>query len=207
MVDERPFSESVNEWLARLQKGDLAAAQPLWERYFLKLAELAQHRLRGAAGRLADAEDVALSAFDSFCRGAAQGRYPQLDRDGLWRLLVVITARKALKAIRNERRQKRGGGAVLDEAALQGGPDADAEDAGLEQVLGREPSPEFAAQTAEECRRLLDLLGDAELQSVALWKMEGYTNAEVAARLGCAPRSVERMLRLIRSVWAKEVVT
>ena len=207
MVDERPFSESVNEWLERLQKGDLAAAQPLWERYFLRLAELARQRLRGAAGRLADAEDVALSAFDSFCRGAAQGRYPQLDRDGLWRLLVVITARKALKAIRNERRQKRGGGAVLDEAALQGGPDADGEDAGLEQVLGREPSPEFAAQTAEECRRLLDLLGDAELQSVALWKMEGYTNAEVAARLGCAPRSVERMLRLIRSVWAKEVVT
>src|SRR5262245_25766890 len=201
MVDERPFSESVNEWLARLQKGDLAAAQPLWERYFLRLAELASHRLRGAAGRLADAEDVALSAFDSFCRGAAQGRFPQLDRDGLWRLLVVITARKALKAIRNERRQKRGGGAVLDEAALQETP----EDAGLEQVLGREPSPEFAAQAAEECRRLLDLLDDGELQNVALWKMEGCTNAEVAARLGCAPRSVERMLRLIRTIWAKEL--
>ena len=45
--------------------------------------------------RAADEEDVALSAFDSFCRGAEQGRFPQLDgRDDLWHLLVVITVRK-----------------------------------------------------------------------------------------------------------------
>src|SRR5580700_9424491 len=100
---------SVSRWLAPLQEGDPAAAQQLWERYFQRLVELARKRLRDGPRREA-AEDVALSAFDSFCRSAAKGRFPQLsDRDGLWRLLVVITARKAARHIRDTRRQKRGG--------------------------------------------------------------------------------------------------
>jgi DNA-directed RNA polymerase specialized sigma24 family protein len=132
---------------------------------------------------------VALSAFDSFYRAAARGRFPRLeDRDDLWRLLVVLTARKALHLLRDEGRHKRGGGTA-----------GDAED--VEQVVGQEPTPEFAAQVAEECRRLLGLLDDDALRSVALWKMEGYTSEEIAERLGCAPRTVERKLRLIRRLW------
>ena len=183
---------SVTFWIDQLKAGDHAAAQPLWERYFERLVGLARSKLRGLPRRAADEEDVALSAFDSFCRGAEQGKFPQLaDRDNLWPLLVVITARKALDLRTAERRQKRGGGAVLDEAA---GPD-------LEQVIGREPTPEFAAQVAEACQRLLDRLDDAELRSVALAKMEGYSNDETAVKLGCVTRTVERKLRLIRSIW------
>jgi DNA-directed RNA polymerase specialized sigma24 family protein len=182
---------SVSHWLDRLQAGDHAAAQPLWEAYFGRLVALARTRLEGAPRRAADEEDVALSAFDSFFRGAAQGRFPQLrDRDDLWRLLVTITGHKALDRVRLERRQKRGGGTA---AAV-----------GLEEVIGPEPTPAFAAEVAEECRRLLGLLGDTELETMALWKMEGYTTAEIAARLGYVPRTVERKLRLIRQVWEKE---
>ena len=57
----------------------------------------------------------------------------------------------------------------------------------IELVLGTEPTPEFAALVADECRRLLDRLGDPQLQSIALWKMEGYTNAEIA---NCSHASV-----------------
>ena len=47
------------------------------------------------SGADTDAEDAALSVFDSFCDGAARGRFPQLvDRDDLWRLLVTITTYK-----------------------------------------------------------------------------------------------------------------
>src|SRR5262249_16748472 len=70
-----------------------------------------------------------------------------------------------------------------------------------------EPTAEFAAQVAEECRRLLDRLGDAELRSVALWKMEGYTVEEIAARLGCVPRTVHRRLRLIQDLWQHEIAS
>lgn len=183
---------SVTAWLAQIRQGDPDAAQRLWERYFAQLVHLAQARLRGRPRRIADEEDVALSAFDSFCRGAGAGRFPQLDdRDNLWRILVTLTAQKAAGLARSESRQKRGGGNVLDEGALEG-------------VVGHEPTPEFAAQAAEECGRLLTRLGDADLQTVAVMKMEGYTNDEIAARLTCGLRSVERKLRLIRGIWEKE---
>ena len=88
---------SVTCWIQLLSTGDPAAAQRLWERYFRRLVGLARTKLRGAPRRAADEEDVALSAFVSFFRGAARGRFPRLeDREDLWRLLVVITARKAL---------------------------------------------------------------------------------------------------------------
>jgi DNA-directed RNA polymerase specialized sigma24 family protein len=183
---------SVTGWLARLQAGEDAAAQPLWERYFRRLVELARSRLHGAPRADADEEDVALSAFDSFCRAAAGGRFPQLcDRHELWRLLVLITAHKALDRLRHQRRQKRCGPSV--------GADA------LEGVVSPEPSPEFAAEVAGEYRRLLQVLGDRELQAVAVWKMEGYTVPEIAGKLASTTRTVERKLRLIRSIWAQEV--
>jgi DNA-directed RNA polymerase specialized sigma24 family protein len=195
---------SVTHWLGQLQAGDPAAAQQLWERYFRRLVALARKKLAGAPRRAADEEDVALSAFDTFCRGAEAGRFPQLfDRDNLWRLLVTLTAQKAARLARMEGRQKRGGGALLDEAALLGLA-APAEQLELEQFVGREPSPEFAAQVTEECQRLLCSLPDADLQRVALWKMEGYSNEEIADRLACGLRSVERKLRLIRGIWERE---
>jgi DNA-directed RNA polymerase specialized sigma24 family protein len=183
----------------QLQAGDQAAAQALWERYFRRLVALARKKLHGAARRVADEEDVALSAFDSFCRRVAGGRFPQLnDRDNLWQLLVVITARKAHHLVRHERQLKRGG-----EPSAEGtGPDR--EEADPHKLLAREPSPEFAAEVAEECRRLLDLLGDDDLRAVALQKMDGYTVDEIAVNLGCAPRTVARKLGLIRGLWEKE---
>jgi DNA-directed RNA polymerase specialized sigma24 family protein len=196
---------SVTHWLARLQAGDREAARQLWEPYFRRLVRLARDRLRGAPRGAADEEDVALSAFDSFCRAAEQGRFPRLhDRDDLWRLLVVITTRKALHLAQRERRHKRGGGAVLDEAALARQTGSAPEGAGLDAVPALEPTPEFAALVAEECRRLLGALGDPELEAVALLKMEGYTTEEVAAKVGYVPRTIERKLRLIRGLWASE---
>jgi DNA-directed RNA polymerase specialized sigma24 family protein len=192
---------SVTHWIGRLQTGDEAAAQRLWERYFRRLVGLARKKLLDTPRRAADEEDVALSAFASFCRGVRQGRFPQLDdRDNLWRLLVTFTARKAFDQLRDERAQKRGGGTVRGESALGG---ADSTAVGFDQVVGREPTPEFTAQVAEEYRRLLDLLDDTELRSIAVWKMEGDTTEQIAAKLECAPSTVERKLRRIRGLWAE----
>jgi DNA-directed RNA polymerase specialized sigma24 family protein len=197
-----PSSDSVTHWLDRLQAGDPTAAEKLWDTYFQRLVALARARLQGVPRRAVDEEDVALSAFDSFCRGAQRGRFPHLhDRNNLWRLLVVITARKAGDLAQYEARKKRGG-ALLDEAALSGLHDSAV--AGLDRLSGPEPSPEFAAQVAEECQRLLDRLGDGELRSVALWKMEGYSIDEIAAKLGCAPRTVDRKFWVIRTLWEQE---
>jgi DNA-directed RNA polymerase specialized sigma24 family protein len=185
---------SVTRWIKQLRAGDQAAADPLWRRYFERLVALARVRLLHAPRRAADEEDVALSAFHSFCRAAERGRFPKLDdRDDVWRLLVIFTRRKAAHLLRDGGRLKRGGGGH----GLDDGID-------LELLAGEEPSPDFVAEMAEECRRLLGRLDDATLRSVAMWKMEGYTNEEIAAKLACVPRTVERKLRLIRAIWESQ---
>jgi RNA polymerase sigma factor (sigma-70 family) len=197
---------SVTVWIGALKAGDHAAAQRLWERYFRQLVRLARARFRDAPRRAADEEDVALSAFDSFCRGAAAGRFPQLrDRDNLWPLLVVITARKVIDARQHEARQKRGGGAVQGESAWLDAFDGSDRDGGINLVTGNEPTPAFAAAVAERTQRLLDALGSDELRAVAVWKLEGYSNAEIAEKMGCVERTVERRLGLIRRLLEKEM--
>src|SRR5271156_1244075 len=118
---------SITRWITGMKGGDLAAAQPLWERYFARMVTLARARLRASGRRDAgsDEEDVALSAFDSLCAGLARGQFPQLaDRDDLWRLLVVITTRKVQAQARRQLPQKRGGGQVRTASDLADfGPD------------------------------------------------------------------------------------
>jgi DNA-directed RNA polymerase specialized sigma24 family protein len=150
---------SVTHWIGALKAGDDQAAQRLWERYFGELVRLARTKLGALPRGEADEEDAALSAFHSFCQGAARGRFPRLDdRQDLWSLLVTITARKVLDQAERLRRKKRGGGRVRGESDLAGG-DPEAAKLGLEQVMGREPTPAFAVLVADECRRLLEALG------------------------------------------------
>ncbi len=198
------IEDSVTVWIASLKAGDADAAQKLWQRYFETLVRLARDRLRGAPRTVADEEDAALSAFDSFVRGAARGRYPRLDdRDDLWKLLVVITERKAIDQAHRERRQKRGGGKIRSIAGA-----VDTASLSLEGELvclaGAEPTPEFAAQVADECRRLLGVLRDESLRVVARLRMEGYSNKEVAGQLGCSLRTIARKVELIRRSWLAE---
>jgi DNA-directed RNA polymerase specialized sigma24 family protein len=195
---------SVTGWISDLKTGDRGgASRLLWERYFERLARLARSRLGAAPRGLSDEEDVALSVFESFFRGAAAGRYPDLnDRDDLWRLLVTITTRKAYNMRRDGTRQKRGGGKIVGEAALAGAG-SDGDDF-LAQVVGDEPTPETAASVVDEYRRLFGNLSDESLRVVALLKLEGHTNEEIAQSLDCGLRTVERKLDVIRKRWASE---
>jgi DNA-directed RNA polymerase specialized sigma24 family protein len=183
-------TDAVTVWLARLQAGDAGAVRPLWDRYFYRLVGLARNRLRGAP-RI-DGEDAALSAFDSFCRHAAAGRFPDLtDRAGLWRLLATFTLRKVAHYLRAANRLMRTGAREETDA--------------LHEALSREPDPALAAELTEECDRLLNLLGDPELRRIALLRMDGCSVEEVAAQMGCAPRTVKRRLHLVRAIWEREV--
>jgi DNA-directed RNA polymerase specialized sigma24 family protein len=188
---------SVTGWLGPLQAGDPAAVERLWQRYFPRLAGLARTKLPGAVRRVADEEDVASSALASFCRHAEQGRFPEVrDRDSLWRLLVVITSRKAAHQVRDQTCPRRGGGAVVS-LPVAGSAE---EDSVLCEALSREPTPELAAQMEEEYQRLLGALPE-ELRRVAVLKMEGHSNDEIAGELGVADRTVKRRLESIRKVW------
>jgi RNA polymerase sigma factor (sigma-70 family) len=191
-----PESVSVTAWIHELRGGDAHAAQRLWESYFARLMGLARAKLRGLPRRGADEEDVALSAFDSFCRGAQQGRFPRLeDRDDLWQILFFITERKAIDLVQHESRAKR------DFRRMQS-TDAAEQAAGIADHAN--PDPAFAAEVAETFERLLAKLGDDSLRTIALRKLDGFTNEEVATQLACSLATVERRLRLIRREWQNE---
>jgi DNA-directed RNA polymerase specialized sigma24 family protein len=136
----------------------------------------------------ADEEDVALSAFKSFCHRAGQGKFPRLeDRDDLWKILMTITVRKAQQLVRKERRRP----AKCELELVK------------DQIAEREPTPEFAALVNDEFERLLRLLDDEKLRQTAVLKLEGYSNKEIADRLGRSLSYVERKLRLIRDTWSR----
>jgi DNA-directed RNA polymerase specialized sigma24 family protein len=187
---------SVTGLLERLKSGDHEAARLLWQRYFPRLVALARKKLQAAPRRMADEEDAALSAFDSFCRRAEQGQFPDLkDREGLWALLVLITARKAADLLKYHGRDKRGGGQVQGDSALR---PAESGPGGFDDLKDDGPTPEEAALLAEEVETLLGRLPDPALRQLAVWKLEGYTNAEIAEMQGRSLTTVERRLAIIR---------
>jgi RNA polymerase sigma factor (sigma-70 family) len=186
---------SVTGWVARLQTGDAEAARKLWDRYFQHLLAVARQKLRGRILHTADEQDVAASAFASFCQGVQGDHFPELnDRDNVWAILIRITTRKVVDYVRYDQRKRR----------THGKGEADPE-----LLPADELSPEAAAQVTEEFERLLDALADPVLQTIALWKMEGFTNKEIAQKLSQVrqthERTVERKLERIRAIWSKEI--
>jgi DNA-directed RNA polymerase specialized sigma24 family protein len=192
---------AVSMWVSQLKDGNPRAAEQLWDTYFLRMVKVARCKLHGALGRMADEEDVALSAFKSFCRGTKDGRFPHLpEHEDPWPLLLALTTNKAIDLLRYERRVKRCGPGRQYAPAM--GPDeAAAVDNALSQLIGKEPDPQAAFQIAEDCQDILDRLSDTILRAIAMWKMEGFTTEEIASKLGCTTRTIERKLQLIRRLW------
>jgi RNA polymerase sigma factor (sigma-70 family) len=176
-----------------------AAARMIWDRYFRDLLTLARNHLNQRIRVRTDEEDVAQSMFKSFCLRQQRGEFDLADRDELWRLLVTITLRKARNAAKAQQRDKRD---VAREQAPSGGEETGSAGWVLEQMEAADPSPAEAVALNEALERRLQALGDTELRRIALWRLEGYSNGEIAGRLDCTERSVERKLARIRSQWA-----
>ena len=199
----------VTLWIEQLKDGNSAAAQGLWEEYFQRMVELARRKLSDVPRAVADEEDVALSAFKSFCLGAREGRFTQLlDRENLWPLLMAITVHKSVDLIRGENRQKRGGTGQANSDENSSNTPSRAVAVPLSDIISREPTPEFAVEMSDHLQRLLERLdatGDADLRRIALLKMDGFTTGEVADRIGCVNRTIERKMLLIERLWGKDM--
>ena len=182
-------ADSVTIWIEKLKEGDGVAAQQLWERYFAKMVHLARDKLTGVLTQMNDEEDVALSAFHSFCQAVDLGRFPKLNnRDDLWQILVMHTARKVITQRRYNDRQKRRSLTARSEMPIQ-------------DVVGAEPDPQFAAVMVEEFQYLLDLLEEDELRTIALQRLEGYTLEEISKNINLSESTIRRKIGVIRRCW------
>ncbi len=198
-----PEESSVSQWIEDLKAGSVSAAEKLWRRYYTRIVRLAQRELNGAPRRTADEDDVAQLAFYDLCEGAREQRFAALHgRDSLWRLIATITKCKAhnqMKAARCKKRAKEVG-----ESAL---PDSGASDqeGGLNAIAGPLPVPDVAARMTESVEELLSLLDKAgehlQLRAIALARLEGFDNQEIAQQLGLSQRTVERRVQMVRRIW------
>ena len=192
--------DAVTVWIKSLQDGNDEAAAKLWNYCFPRLLNYSAGKLPENLRRMMDEEDVALSAFKSFCLGAKKGAFDNLaGRDELWRLLLCIAGRKASNHLRFETREKRGGGRVGGESIfLNAKENGSIDDAAIAEAM---ESPEILAQFSEQMEFLMDQLGDDELRAIAILRIEGYSVDDISQRLSCAKRTVERRLKLIRAQW------
>lgn len=191
---------SVTAWLQPLQAGDPAAAEYVWRRYFGRSVNLARQGLAGLRDTARDAEDVALSAMNALFQQAKQQEAAGLrDRHDLWRLLSTCTLNRTRNLMRDSLRAKRSLGGEHPE------PSPEELDRELRLRVAQELDPAEAVMVADEIRNLLNLL-DVEdptqrLRQVALWKLDGCTDREVAVRMNCTRKTVCARLALIRAVW------
>ena len=185
------WDESVSDWLEGVKDADELAVQKVWERYFQRLVGLARKILESSRRRAVDEEDVALSALKSFCHRAAHNGFPQLaDRHDLWKLLMTITVRKACKVRRREHKPQV---KPRPQAFLEG------------HVIAKDPDPQLAAELADQFEYLLGLLHDERARGIALLKLEGYKNSEIADKMNRSVATVERKLQLVRRIWSDEL--
>lgn len=193
--------DPITIWIEELRSADEAAAQKLWNHFVHRLYELSRRKLQHETRRVYDEEDAALSAFHSVFDGISRGRFPDLgDRDGLWRLLVVVTARKVAHRQRYDRQQCRDVRRNASDSIFLRSTD-DSTLPGDDTLQSREPTADFAAQFVETFELLFDRLDDPVLQQVVILRMEGHTDSEIAERLSCSRRTVQRRLEVIRRHW------
>ncbi len=147
----------------------------------------------GHPQRSAEADDAVQSAFAIFCLRVREGKFAIGDRDDLWNLPGLITNRDALAQVRRERTEKRGGGKVVGEGAML---NPDGSPLPLDQAATELAPPEFDTHVAE----LLDQL-EPEVREIAVCRLMGYRNREIAERLSCTERKNERKLQIIRLAW------
>jgi len=173
---------SVTDWIEQFRSGNQEAVEQIWRRYCARLVGLAKKQLRAMRPSDADPEGVADEAFCAFCSGLEQGRFRDLvHRDDLWRLLSAIVFHVAQHEAQKQLAQKRGGDRTIAN-----------DPAGLSDVPSREPTPEEATAVLDTWRYLLARLSSDRQREIVRLHMEGCTLGEIAGRIRCALRTVER---------------
>jgi DNA-directed RNA polymerase specialized sigma24 family protein len=167
--------------IAAMKAGDDKAVAGLMEHYFERLVRLARSALNGTSRGAADEFDIAQSVFKSFVLRARRRGFPKLEGpEELWQILCRIVRCKAARLRKREARSE----AARRTLATTVGP---------AQLV-----PADLATWKDWQDFLLRSLRDESERQVARWKLDRYTDEEIAAMLGITVRSVERKMALIR---------
>jgi len=172
--------------LRRFVDGNDDAATALYTRYANRLLKLANRQVYDDIASQVDHEGIVQSVFRTFFRRASLGQYDVGEKDGLWKLLLVITLNKIRStgyfnraAMRDARKTR-----PMSDEALRTVPGSDVDLAlvhlrmTIEELIGKLP---------------------VDHQQIILLRIDGHEVNEIATRSGRAKRSVERILQQFRS--------
>lgn len=192
---------SISQYIERLKQGDSDAADQVWNRYVRRLIQFAKNRFTTRRKSVTDEEDVVQQAFCDFFQMVKEDRFSRLeDRNDLWQVLAMLVDRRAKDILRHQYSQKTGEGLVRTESVFQTSPH-DSDSPGIASLEDLLPTPETAAVFWELFENRLSLLNDPNLREVALLKMQGHTNREIADLQQTSQRTIERALYSIRKRW------
>jgi RNA polymerase sigma factor (sigma-70 family) len=193
---------SVSAWIEQMKAGDEAALGKLHARYWPFLVGLARRKLEGIPRRATDEEDVAQQAFWGFYESLRAGRLPRLtNRHQLLALLTHITACQAVNQIKHELGvQKRGGGRVQGESVLDNPAAPGGASRGLEQAEDPGLSPQEQALLNDSYQHYVTALPENLREHAELY-LAGLTHQEIADRVGCTERTVDRKVALVLARW------
>ena len=194
-ISDPEFNRSAINWINKLSEGDKCAQEILFKKFFSRLISLAKSKMHEMNTVPRDEEDVAVSAFRSFCSGIEGGEF-SVDNEGeLWAILFTITTRKACAERRRQYAEKRGGGKATIRQS-----DGEEDDDVFEAVAGREPSPELAQAMADAADELLAIFENSSKQRQVLeMKLQGYTVSEISKATGLTESNIHKHLKNIRN--------
>ena len=195
-------SHSITRMIGKLrseQRRDFDdAAAAIWTRYFSDLLHLARRNLSPGVRQRADEDDLLQSVYNSFCLRQRGGQFELQDRGDLWSLLVQITRNKARNLASHHGRRRRN---YRREIKPSEPSDSGSGEFDLLGTAATNQSPDDRLVFEEGLEQIKAL--DESLQKLALWKLAGYSNEEIASEkmMNCALRTVERKLKRIRDIW------
>ncbi len=183
--DGRPSDESIafRSFQVRLQNGEDAAIQELFDEYSRRLIDLAGSNIHPALLRRFDGEDVVQSVFRTFFRRHEEGKFQIEHSQQLWQLLVTLTLCKTRSHARRHTAEKRNAQAVQSIVDEQG-------------MLDRQPSHEDVLALWEEIDVALDGLPDQTGEIIAM-RLEGRNRSEIAGELNLSRQTIHRILKLV----------
>ncbi|MDB4370779.1 ECF-type sigma factor [Mariniblastus sp.] len=198
------IDDPVTIWIEQVRQSDDEAIKRVWQHFADGLQEYARGKIHPKTRRVYDEQDAVQSMFLSLCQGLKADRYPDLqNRDNLWRLMLVMTGRKISKRHRFDRQLKRDNRRLLtDSYFVQNSQDRNSPN---QYPPAAEPTPELLAEFADTSSALIEALGTDNLKDVALLRIEGLDDCEIASRLQCSRSTVQRRLVMIRKIWEVEL--
>ena len=177
------MNEPLDNLLAQLCSGDVAAAEQVFLAYEPYLRKAVRRQLPAPLRAKFDSTDILQSVWADVLRGFREAGWRFVDADHLRGFLFVATRNRLIDRIRQHQK------AAAREEPLGEGDRQHSLPSPL-------PRPSEVAQAGDLWERILAQCPPEHRPLLGL-KRQGYSLAEIAARTGLHPDSVRRILRTL----------